>query len=235
MLLGSQLISYERTLEMKKANVIALVTLSVILANSSDVAAYRYLGGVYRYDTSDGRKLPNWGTEANVSTYIPFTHSSVLGDEGYEDRQSQWHEPIYFPERGAGVIFDLGQVVEINSITSKHTTYGAFGFQDFYVATSDSIDGPWEARGYVRDRHKPGKWKHVEMVADKFSLEPGSPVRDQATLSTRYLKLRWAKNEDGGGHFPVDEIVIDAVPEPATVLMSMCVGVFGLVYVVRND
>jgi len=216
-----------------------VLMLLVMGTGFSDVFAYRFVGGVYAQHV-DANKAdfvpPDLG--ANVGGVGPFVYNgSAFCDAQSADGPwgafSKWIDtpPRPLAPEGVTMDFDLGEMVPITSISSIHVLeHHVLEHRDDWDGVESlrifgSYDGMtnWFTIANVEKRVGREE-KTVTLVTDKFRPEGWNPSRDPQvdTINLRYLRLQWPRNTDVGGNLPINEVIIEAAPEPG--LLSLLLG-----------
>jgi len=210
----------------------SVLMLLVMGTGLSDAFAYRFVGGVYvqHVDAEKDDFVPP-GFGSNVGGIGPFRYNGspfcdAQGVDGSWGDFSMWvdtqEEGGLAPE-GVTVYFDLGEIVPITSISSIHALRDIDGVENLRIFGSHDGMTNWFPIANVEKRVG-GENKTVTLAIDKFKpegwKEAGDPEVD--TINLRYLRLQWRRNADTGGHLPINEVIIEAAPEPG--LLSLLLG-----------
>jgi hypothetical protein len=167
--------------------------------------------------------------------------------KSYPGGTEAWWANISNTDRQDLVKLDLGQEVEMDAIVTIHNMrhgyplgvrgYDIFGSHDGVTWQEVLTDGEQRPEGYWWPRQSQGEASPLgEKYNDVFVrpafrpiglfLNPATGLYDLDTVTYRYLRFDIGAN--GSDSTAVSEIIIDAVPEPATMLMLVGGGLLGL-------
>jgi hypothetical protein len=205
-----------------------VLMLLVMGTSFSDAFAYRFVGGVYvqHVDAEKDDFVPPEGGRIGPFVYNGSPFCDAQGADGPRGDFSRW---IDIPEEGGlasegvTVYFDLGEIVPITSISSIHALRSTDGVEGLRILGSYDGMTNWFTIANLEKRFG-GEEKTATFAIDKFRPEGWKRPRDPEvdTINLRYLRLQWPKNTERGGTLPIDEVIIEAAPEPG--LLSMLLG-----------
>jgi hypothetical protein len=224
-----RILSVKGEKEMKKLVLLSLVIMAVLAFSVSDASAYRVLQGNYQWIDVGNHAggigpLPNIGDLEAGNTNIPYNTSSTLGDGSLTvgNKRIGWSNIGAYNDRWGQVNVDLGAVVaDIDKVTivydNSPTLYtGEWGMNKFRVQTS--VDGVTWADFYQELAYSSNSGQFYTRTANTFG---GNDL-----VNARYLVF--AMSKDHGEGLLMSEMVIEAIPEPAT-MMLLGLGAFGLI------
>jgi len=220
---------------MRELVLIRLAVAAVVAFSASNAFAYRVLQGNYMWLTGVGNEAtgtagpaPTGGDIEAVMTAIPYNASSTLGDGNLADggKTVVWDNVGPYNDRWAMVNIDLGHVVEIDRITTVHDN----------IPVPPAT--PWTSNEWGMNQHRikisadgvtwydaNNSWRYSS-TSGQFYTRTAETFSTLDTVNARYV--HFAMGKDHGETALLSEIVIDAVPEPATMMLLLGGSLFGL-------
>jgi len=193
-------------------------------------------GGVNTYATGalgDGAVTLVATNQTSVANPNQVSFADVPGDKSIPGKTAVWWGDMPSNNRIELVLMDLGQQVQIDAIAGvfnlRHngmnlTWFRIYGSND--QSTWDSI---------IQEEPNPNSGLKYTGIYVRPSTVPIGLFRNPTTglytddiVTYRYLKIALSTVDNGYSATGLAEFVIDAVPEPATILMLVGGGLFGL-------
>lgn len=226
---------------MTQARIIGVLAVVVVFSSNGSVSAYRYLDGTYEYGFRHGGPSSGWPWNCLDSGTGPFNYdgTSALSDgvvsieDGVVKHETAgttaaWWSTVGHNDRTEWVKLDLGKQVKIDAIATIHDLdHGPSISMAWWICYGSNDGISWDMIVNDKDAQYwgPGTYLRPATVpVGKFLDENGNHTLE--SVSYRYLRFdmsRAADTQTGGptDSFAISEIVIDAVPEPAMIVMLL--------------